>query len=228
MAYRGEFPRRCRAGRVLRVNNDARLLSVRVHGAEADSRLRVRWSPLAYPDESETPLPRAERVSFDAVLTAIELNSGVMAHAASRRLDVAGWKLDEGILASGAVDVAGVRSETVPPLRSPVGCSKLGPLLAVCRGNLHSQLNFIDDSLQRRAVGGEQLFLEAFHWAHEDQEECQVEVFHRGQEEYQVEVFHGEEYRFEVFFGVVFISWAAEGWAQRVRGGIRALQACSG
>ena len=81
MVYRGALPRRCRVGRVLRLDNDARLLSVHVHGAEADSRLRVRWSPLVDPDESGTPQPRVERVSFDAVLAAIELNSGVMAHA---------------------------------------------------------------------------------------------------------------------------------------------------
>ena len=55
VAYRGELPRRCRVGRALRVDNDARLLSVHVHGAEADSRLRVRWSPLSDPDESGTP-----------------------------------------------------------------------------------------------------------------------------------------------------------------------------
>ncbi len=110
IAYRGETPKRCRVGEVASVDNDARKLTVRAYSAAADARLRVKWRPILG-DEGEIA---KQEVAFEDVLTVVELRSGVLGHAAARKLDIAGWRLDEGVLRQGAVDVAAVLSVVRP------------------------------------------------------------------------------------------------------------------
>ena len=132
---------------------------MRAYSAAADARLRIEWRPIRG-DEGE---PVKQEVAFENVLTVVELRSGVLGHAAARKLDIAGWRLDEGVLRQGAVDVAAVLSVVWPtrPCLEPevFALSRLAPLLAVCCGNIESALNFVDDSLQRWASGGERVIV---------------------------------------------------------------------
>ena len=158
IAYKGEVAKRCRVGAVTAVDNEARKLVVQVHCAAADGRLRVKWHAAYDSGEGGSPQPRLEEVSFDNVLTVVELRSGVLGHGAARKLDIAGWKLDEGVIRQGAVDVSAVISGDP----TEVSLSRLAPLLAACKGNIESQLHFVDDSLQRWAGGGERVIIEVF------------------------------------------------------------------
>ena len=76
-----------------------------------------------------------------------------LGYAAARKLDTAGWRLDEGIVRQGAVDVAVISS---PEL------SRLSALNAACQGNLEKCLHFEEDSLQKWAGGSHRVFLEVF------------------------------------------------------------------
>ena len=49
--------------------------------------------------------PLLETIKFGQVICTVELNSGVLAHAAARRLDRAGWRIEEGLVCESAVDV---------------------------------------------------------------------------------------------------------------------------
>ena len=130
IAYKGEIAKRCRVGSVIAVDAEARKVVVQVHCAAADGRLRVKWQAAYDPGEEGAPQPRLEEVSFDRVLTVVELRSGVLGHGAARKLDIAGWKLDEGVLRQGAIDVCAV----VPGSIADASISRLAPLLAAYKG----------------------------------------------------------------------------------------------
>ena len=83
------------------MDRDASQLQAHVHSASSDARLRIKWEPAHDASPDGQVGPREEAVSFDRVLTAVELQSGVLQHGAARRLDTAGWKLDEGVVRQG-------------------------------------------------------------------------------------------------------------------------------
>ena len=91
------------------MDREASQLRVHVYSASPDSRLRIKWEPASDETPDGQAGPREEAVHFDRVLTAVEVHSGVLQHGAARRLDTAGWRLDGGVVRSGAVDVAALR-----------------------------------------------------------------------------------------------------------------------
>ena len=112
VVYTGEGVKRCRVGRVLNLSDVERAVTVHKHRAVTDSRLRVRWLP-SFIDADQGEIvgagttPAIQTVSVDALVSVIELHDGVIGHASARRLDKAGWRIDDAVVdGDGAVSVA--------------------------------------------------------------------------------------------------------------------------
>ena len=107
VAYQGEEARRCRVGKVLSVAEDLSSVTVHVYTAEVDGRLQVVWSA-AYDglEGADFQRQRVETLEAKRVLGVVELNKGVLNHAAASRLARAGWRLDESTVKHGALAAA--------------------------------------------------------------------------------------------------------------------------
>ena len=138
IVYRSTGRRRCRVGRVTQLARLERSVTVHRHGALSDHRLRVRWLPVFYgPDQQETlgagSDASRETLNYDAVISVVEMHAGgILAHAAARRLDRAGWRMEEAVLER--TDSAVALSEDVPvPVR--LQCElRLAALTEIVRG----------------------------------------------------------------------------------------------
>ena len=104
VAYQGEEEKRCRLGKVLSVAEDLSSGTVHVYVAEVDGRLQVVWSA-AYDSQegADVQRQRVETLEAKRVLGVVELNKGVLNHAAASRLARAGWRLDEATVKHGAL-----------------------------------------------------------------------------------------------------------------------------
>eukprot|EP00974_Lingulodinium_polyedra_P022601 2181557-Lingulodinium_polyedra.AAC.1 len=110
--------RRCRLGLVLAVDRPAGEVQVRRYRPVAAGRLRVRWAA-AFDKEDEADReagqPSVEVVPVRRVLLTVQLHSGVLSHQAARKLDRAGWRLDERDLKPAAdASVAGTAEKVEP------------------------------------------------------------------------------------------------------------------
>ena len=120
IVYRSTGRRRCRVGRVTQLARLERSVTVHRHGALSDHRLRVRWLLVFYgPDQQETlgagSGASCETLSYDAVISVVEMHAGgILAHAAARRLDRAGWRMEGAVLER--TDSAMALFEDVPVL----------------------------------------------------------------------------------------------------------------
>ena len=98
----------CRIGHVTSLARTEQLVVVHRHFPIQDSRIRVRWMPAYLTSEGIETLepgdrPSKERLDISRVLSVVTLDrQGVMGHAAGRRLDNQGWRLDESQLPSPA------------------------------------------------------------------------------------------------------------------------------
>ena len=100
-------PKRCRVGRVQNVSTTEQVVTVHEYTARAGDRLRVHWEPTYYqPGVGLQQLegqPVLATMNLSKCISVMELNSGVMGHAAARKLERAGWRLDEAVLQDGAL-----------------------------------------------------------------------------------------------------------------------------
>jgi len=101
VAYCNSHPKlkKCRVGKVVTLSRQQNLIIVHRYRPLADGRLRVRWLP-AFTiggDEflGEGDVPVKEHVKAEQIVSIIDLHDGVVSHAASRKLDNAGWRYDE-------------------------------------------------------------------------------------------------------------------------------------
>ena len=103
VAFEGEEQKRCRVGKVLSVAEDQSSVTVHVYHAMVDGRLQVVWSP-AYSSLEGGDYQRQilDTVEAKRVLGTVELNKGVLNHAAASRLSRYGWRLDESTVSDGA------------------------------------------------------------------------------------------------------------------------------
>ncbi|MAB81808.1 MAG: hypothetical protein CMJ24_00005, partial [Phycisphaerae bacterium] len=127
-------PKRCRVGKVQGVSTAEGLVTVHDYGAQAGDRLRVHWKPTYHVAgvglTSDEGQPILATMPFSKVASTIELHSGVMNHASARRLERAGWRLDEGVVADGAVVLGGLWSEQDGRFSSLLAaCSRDSPSL---------------------------------------------------------------------------------------------------
>ena len=112
VAYDAGLPGKvCKIGRVVAIIRAEAEVAVHKHRPVTDGRLRVKWVPLfvTSPEEGGQERegvegrPSVENVAVKCVLATVQLHDSVMSHAAARRLDRAGWRLDKG---SARVDLA--------------------------------------------------------------------------------------------------------------------------
>ena len=91
------------------------VVTVHEYTARAGDRLRVHWEPTYYqPGVGLQQLegqPVLATMNLSKFISVLELNSGVMGHAAARKLERAGWRLDEAVLQDGALVVGALWSE---------------------------------------------------------------------------------------------------------------------
>ena len=92
--------KRCRVGKITRIEATAQAVQVHRLHPVADGRLRVKWFPLYLSEGSmeETltaGVPVEEKVPLQRIITEIHLLSGVMNHASARRIDASGYRIDE-------------------------------------------------------------------------------------------------------------------------------------
>ena len=105
VAYCNSNPKlkKCSVGKVITVSRQENLIIVHRYRPLADGRLRVRWLPAftvgGYEVLGEGDVAAKENVKAGQIVSIIELNDGVVSHAASRKLDNAGWRYDETELA---------------------------------------------------------------------------------------------------------------------------------
>ena len=105
-------PKKCRVGRVHKITRAESGLVVHQHEPMTDGKLRVKWLPVFVRKNGEKVLgnddadgtPSLESVPLNKVVAVIQLNDGVMGHAVARKLDIAGYSLDE----------TGLREERMP------------------------------------------------------------------------------------------------------------------
>ncbi len=101
VAYCNTHPKlgKCRVGKVVTLSRQEHLIIVHRYRPLADGRLRVRWVPTysVGGDEviGEGDIPAKENVKAKEIVSILELHDGVVSHAASRKLDNAGWRYDE-------------------------------------------------------------------------------------------------------------------------------------
>ena len=101
MAYCNSNPKlkKCSVGKVITVSRQENLIIVHRYRPLADGRLRVRWLPAFTVGGNEVlgegDVAAKENVKAGQIVSIIELNDGVVSHAASRKLDNAGWRYDE-------------------------------------------------------------------------------------------------------------------------------------
>ncbi|CAK0811447.1 unnamed protein product, partial [Prorocentrum cordatum] len=132
VAYQGEEAKRCRVGKVLSLAEDLSSVTVHVYQAAVDGRLQVVWTAAYDRQEgADFQRQRVETLEAKRVLGVVELNKGVLNHAAASRLARAGWRLDEGTVRRGALAAAAV----VPaaPRLSDLPSSRVIALVAACR-----------------------------------------------------------------------------------------------
>ena len=141
MAYQGEEAKRCRVGKVLSVAEDLSSVTVHVYTAEVDGRLQVVWSA-AYDSQegADFQRQRVETLEAKRVLGVVDLNKGVLNHAAASRLARAGWRLDESTVKHGALAAAvSLPSERLSDLPS----GRAAALVAAVAGGLTSMVTGI-------------------------------------------------------------------------------------
>ena len=160
-AYKGEGTRRCRVGKVLGVSELERSATLHRFGAVTDSRLRVLWKPLYADQEHEGGVaagagthPVVQTVPWGDLILQVELNTGVLNSASSRKLNRAGWRVDAGApQPDGSVEVAtcapepASRAERVARLLEAPTVARSGPA---------------PGSYEQWLQGGEVDFLEVF------------------------------------------------------------------
>ena len=122
----------CRIGKVKYASEDGSSVTVLVFRPRLDhSRFRLLWEQ-AYADEAGI----LETIAIKRVLGTVELNGGVLNHASSRRLEKAGWRLEEGtITTDGAVQIS-----TVQWLANIIdhAAARAEQITAACHGDLKS------------------------------------------------------------------------------------------
>ena len=114
VAYRASAGvRRCRVGKSLCLTWAERLVALPVNLTATDGRRRVTWEPSFWGSDGdqvrgagEEPIKETKPLSY--VLVVIDLLNGVMSHAAARRLDRAGWRVEEGAVCPGEVATSAV------------------------------------------------------------------------------------------------------------------------
>ena len=92
--------KKCRIGQVRKVFRPDQTILVHRYLPVSDGRLRVLWKPAYLSPEGTEMLepgadPSQESVTVQQLVSVVQLHSGVLSHAAARRLDLAGWRLDE-------------------------------------------------------------------------------------------------------------------------------------
>ena len=96
--YRGAQPKVCKLAKVLSLVEDG------IHGQRmrplVDRRLRVKWFAMHEgPNGTEVPQgggpPLTVLISIRELIGHVEVHTGVLAHSVSRKLDRAGYRLDE-------------------------------------------------------------------------------------------------------------------------------------
>ena len=93
--------KRCRVGRIRQIRAVEQVVVVHRHTPVTDGNLRVKWKPLYLTEEAReetlqpTSLPVEEEVPLQRIITEVQLLSGVISHAAARRIDASGYKVDE-------------------------------------------------------------------------------------------------------------------------------------
>jgi len=96
IAYKGEGIRRVRLGAVISLSNVQQSLEAHRYGAAAEAGgLRVHWVPLFFDANAQVcrgagGRPVQETVALASVIMVVELHTGVLGHAAARRLDRSG------------------------------------------------------------------------------------------------------------------------------------------
>ena len=93
--------KRCRVGRIRQIRAVEQVVVVHSHAPVTDGKLRVKWKPVYLTDETkeETLVPSSqpveEEVPLQRIITKVQLWSGVISHAAARRIDASGYRVDE-------------------------------------------------------------------------------------------------------------------------------------
>ena len=101
VAYCNSHPKlkKCSVGKVITLPRPENLIIVHRYRPLADGRLRFRWLPAftVGGDEvlGEGDVPAKENVQAGQIVSILDLHDGVVSHAASRKLDNAGWRYDE-------------------------------------------------------------------------------------------------------------------------------------
>ena len=113
VAYKGEAKKRCRLGQITSIFAGEKRLAVHALAAQSNNRLRVVWAPMSKGVDGVKVGPGdplLETITFAQVITTVELNQGVISHASARRLDRAGWRIDQGLLSDGPIEHPAARA----------------------------------------------------------------------------------------------------------------------
>ena len=96
VAYaQGRGQKKLRLGKVTNITKAENSVVVHRLRPLSDGRLRVRWLPAVNVDAYGADHPSLETLHPRQIMTVVQLHDGVLAHAAARKLDKAGWRLDE-------------------------------------------------------------------------------------------------------------------------------------
>ena len=106
VAYcQGAATKTLRIGRVSTITKNESSVVVQRFRPLSDGRLRVRWIPMENVDAYGASTPALETLHCRQIMTTLQLHDGVLSHAAARRLDKSGWRLDESDLVEEAAVV---------------------------------------------------------------------------------------------------------------------------
>ena len=94
----GHANKMLRIGKVVAITRAEGIVGVHRFRPISDGRLRIRWEPLMLKDAYNAENPVLENIHARQIVTVVQLHDGIVSHAAARRLDRAGWKLDESDL----------------------------------------------------------------------------------------------------------------------------------
>ena len=88
----------CTAGKITAISKAEATLVVHRHKPVADNCLRLYWQPVYVEGGVEVlgngSMPSTENIPVKRVLFPVQLHDGVIAHAAARRLDHAGYRYE--------------------------------------------------------------------------------------------------------------------------------------
>ena len=153
--------KKCRIGQVRKVFRPDQTVLVHRFLPISDGRLRVAWMP-AYVSTEGTEVvepgsnPSQETVTVQQLVMIVQLSSGVLSHAAARKLDRANWRLDE----QGIQHEAGVVG--VPPVPSSPLAIRLEEFFGKVGTTPVKAMRFSDQSLKKWCATRYVDFLEVF------------------------------------------------------------------